>query len=48
MIAFLKRLFAPHTRCRCCNTEIEHGGYGIAMLGSGFCARCATLILRKS
>ncbi len=52
MIRWLLRLLGiqhDDTRCRCCKVELTAttGSVGMVGLGSGFCFRCATAILRK-
>jgi len=47
---FLKWLFrnAERVDCRCCHAALhEPGGYGIALIGCGFCSRCSSEILKK-
>ncbi|XHB12878.1 hypothetical protein AB8806_23185 [Ralstonia syzygii subsp. celebesensis] len=43
----LERDEEQHVVCRCCLLPMNEPGLGIALLGDGFCARCATQILRK-
>lgn len=44
---FLNFINPQHTNCRCCKTPIANSGYGIAMLGAGFCGACFVKILKK-
>lgn len=44
----VERRNAKRTRCRCCGGRIPPGGVGCAQLGSGFCSRCLSGILRES
>jgi len=46
---FFREVFSSHgkdTVCRCCEDELDKvGGYGMAILGSGFCRVCRDKIL---
>lgn len=42
----IKKLFETRKTCRCCGTKIENGGYGVALIGSGFCINCYKKLTR--